>query len=192
MTEHIHKLLEQDNRFSKEEIKEIVELLDIRSFPKGTVLLKVGETAKKCYFILSGYIRQYRLEDGVEKTTAFYLENQSIVPEKYWSGKLSNDYLFSNEEVTAIVGDPANEGEMYTKYPKLESLMLSLVEKDFGKTREEFSDFISSSPEKRYLNLLENRPELLQRAPQHQIASLLGITPESLSRIRKRISKIRD
>lgn len=191
MTAHIHKLLDQDSRFSKEEITEIMELLDVRSYPKSTVLLRVGETAKKCYFILSGCIRQYRLEDGVERTTAFYLENQSVVPENYWSGKASNDYFVCNEEVIAIVGDPANEGEMYAKYPKLESLMLSLVEKDFGKTREEFSDFISSSSEKRYLNLLKNRPELLQRAPQYQIASLLGLTPESLSRIRKRISKIK-
>ena len=190
MTDHIFTLLNRDNRFTKQEVEEIVGLLTIQSFAKGTSLLKVGEAAKKCYFILSGCVRQYRLEDGVEKTTAFYLEHQSVIPENYWSEKASNDYLFCNEDVTAIVGDPANEGEMYAKYPKLESLMLSLVEKDFGKTREEFSDFVSSSPEKRYLNLLENRPELLQRVPQNQIASLLGITPESLSRIRKRISKM--
>jgi hypothetical protein len=61
------------------------------------------------------------------------------------------------------------------------------MEKNAGKAQEEHSLFIISSPEERYLNLLENRPKLLNRVPQHQIASYLVIKPESLSRIRKRI-----
>ena len=48
---------------------------------------------------------------------------------------------------------------------------------------------MASTPENRYLNLLQTRPDLLQRVPQHQLASYLGVTPESLSRIRKRITK---
>jgi DNA-binding MarR family transcriptional regulator len=52
---------------------------------------------------------------------------------------------------------------------------------------ETFAEFKMSSPEERYLNLLKTRPDLIQRVPQHQIASYLGIKPESLSRIRKRI-----
>jgi len=52
-----------------------------------------------------------------------------------------------------------------------------------------FADFKNSSPEQRYLNLLKNRPDLLQRVPHHQIASYLGMTPQSLSRIRKRLAQ---
>ena len=61
------------------------------------------------------------------------------------------------------------------------------VEKEAGKTQENFALFITSSPEERYLNLLKTRPNLLQSVPQHQIASFLGIKPESLSRLKKRI-----
>jgi CRP-like cAMP-binding protein len=64
-----------------------------------------------------------------------------------------------------------------------------MIEQDLGKANENLDAFITSSPEERYLNLLDKRPELLQRVPQHQIASYLGMTPESLSRIRKRVSK---
>lgn len=77
--------------------------------------------------------------------------------------------------------------EMYHKFPQIETLNLALGEAIMAKHVEEFAEFKMASPEERYLNLLKNRPDLVQRAPQHQIASYLGIKPESLSRIRKRI-----
>lgn len=78
---------------------------------------------------------------------------------------------------------------MYTRFPKLLEITRNIMEQDFGKTQEAFSRFISASPEERYLQLMESRPELFQRVPQHQIASYLGMTAESLSRIRKRTAK---
>ena len=57
-----------------------------------------------------------------------------------------------------------------------------------AKQQESFAEFKTSTPEERYLNVLKTRPDLIQRAPQHQIASYLGIKPESLSRIKKRIT----
>jgi hypothetical protein len=57
-----------------------------------------------------------------------------------------------------------------------------------GASQEEMTSFINSTPKERYLNLMENRPDLLQRVPQYQLASYLGIKPETLSRIRKRVS----
>ena len=71
--------------------------------------------------------------------------------------------------------------------PRLESIIRFELEKNAGKEHDHLSKFISSSPEERYLDLQENRPDLFNRIPQHQIASYLGIKPESLSRIRKRI-----
>jgi CRP-like cAMP-binding protein len=61
------------------------------------------------------------------------------------------------------------------------------IEEELGKSMDKFSSYILNGPEERYLNLLKNRPELLDRVPQYQLASYLGVTPESLSRIRKRI-----
>jgi len=63
------------------------------------------------------------------------------------------------------------------------------MEKMVGKSQEELSSFIIKSPEERYIHLVNTKPDLINRVPQHQIASYLGITPESLSRIKKRIMK---
>jgi hypothetical protein len=65
------------------------------------------------------------------------------------------------------------------------------MEDDFGEQQEALAKFITSSPEARYKNLLETRPDLIQRVPQYHLASYLGVKPESLSRIRKRIAQNR-
>ena len=71
--------------------------------------------------------------------------------------------------------------------PRMETLNRMGVEMELQKSQEALADYILTSPEERYLNLLQTRPDLLDRVPQYQLASYLGVTPESLSRIRKRI-----
>jgi hypothetical protein len=79
------------------------------------------------------------------------------------------------------------ETEMFQKFPKFESLCRILSENLVAKQQMDFDDFKISSPEERYINLVKKRPDLIQRIPQHQIASFLGIKPQSLSRIKARI-----
>ena len=78
---------------------------------------------------------------------------------------------------------------MFQKFPKFESLCRILSEELLAKQQINFDEFKTSSPEQRYLNLIEKRPDLIQRVPQHQLASFLGIKPQSLSRMRARISQ---
>lgn len=78
---------------------------------------------------------------------------------------------------------------MYNKHPQLELMTRRMIEENFNQVQEEFAAFIASSPEERVKTLLMKRPTLIDRVPQHQLASYLGITPESLSRIKKRIYK---
>lgn len=63
-----------------------------------------------------------------------------------------------------------------------------MVEENLGEVQDELTSFIASAPEERYKALLRKRPHLVDRVPQHQLASYLGITPESLSRIKKRVN----
>ena len=81
--------------------------------------------------------------------------------------------------------------ESFTKNPKLEKMSGLFISREFGKYQDLSSSFITLSPEKRYLQLLEKRPTLVNRVPQYQLASYLGIKPETLSRIRNRLSKKR-
>ena len=77
--------------------------------------------------------------------------------------------------------------EINSKFPKFEIMCRILSEELLAKQQINSDEFKTSSPEQRYLNLLQNRPDLIQRVPQHQLASYLGIKPQSLSRLRARI-----
>lgn len=161
----------------------------IRFYKKGTILLEEGKISNECYFIINGCIRSYYINNGNEITTDFFTEEQSVTPSAYGKKTPSVYYLECNEDTIAGVGTPEMETELFQKFPELESLTRALVEAIMSKQQDTFAEFKMASPEERYLNLLKNRPDLIQRVPQHQIASYLGIKPESLSRIRKRIMK---
>ncbi len=188
MEDELSDLLSKFPSLNKEEVKAISENIIVRSVKKGTVLLKEGAISKECYSVLKGCIRQYYIKDGEEKTTAFFIEGDAVASFSSYVNQIpSKHYLDCVEVCSLTVGTKVKDEEMCLKFPKLEQIIRSEMEKNAGKAQEEYSLFIISSPEERYLNLLENKPELLNRVPQHQIASFIGIKPESLSRIRKRI-----
>lgn len=166
----------------------IMENINFKTFKKGHILLKEGQVSNLCYFNLKGCVRQYYLIDGEEKTTNFYTEGQPIAPnEGVFKTMPSKFYLSCVEDCILTIGTPEDEAKFFEKLPQLESVVRVAVENELGKSQHNFADFMLSSPEERYLNLIKNRPELIDRVPQYQLASYLGIKPESLSRIRKRI-----
>ena len=188
MAKELIAFLSKINAFTPEEITELVSQIIVREVKKDTILVHQGKVCRLCYFVLKGCLRQYTLEDGIEKTIAFYTEDQAI---NFFTSKTrqtpSRSSLVTLEDALILAGNPEEERAMYAKYPKLERIAQAMVEQDFGKTQDAFAGFITSSPEQRYLNLLNERPDLIQRVPQRLLASYLGMTPESLSRIRKRI-----
>jgi CRP-like cAMP-binding protein len=162
--------------------------LDIfRSVKKGTILLKEGQESKDSYFVLKGCIRTYYDLDGEEKTTAFYTEMEALTPPCVISKTPSGYYISCIEDSLLTVSNSDMEVEINNKFPKFETLCRILSEELLAKQRLDFDEFKTSSPEQRYLNLLQSRPDLIQRVPQHQLASYLGIKPQSLSRLRARI-----
>lgn len=154
---------------------------------KGTVLLKEGERTKNSYFVLKGCIRTYYILDGEEKTTAFYTEMEALTPPCVISKTPSDYYVSCLEDTILSISNSDMEIEINSKFPKFDIMCKILSEELLAKQRIDFDEFKTSSPEKRYLNLLRKRPDLLQRVPQHQLASYLGIKPQSLSRLRSRI-----
>ena len=171
------------------EKQSILSLGIFRSVKKGTILLQAGEYSKKGYFVLKGCIRCYYIIDGEEKTTAFYTEMEGHTPGCVISEKASEYYISTTEDSIITESTPDMETEIFEKYPKFETLCRLLSDELLVKQQINFDDFKTSSPEKRYLNLAEKRPDQLHRVPQHQIASYLGIKPQSLSRLRARIQK---
>ena len=171
-----------------EDEKNAMVSLDIfRTVKKGTILLEAGQKSNDGYFVLKGCIRTYYMVDGEEKTTAFYTEMEGITPNCVLSKEPSGYYIATTEDAVITVSNPAMEVEIFEKFPKFETLCRVLSEELLVKQRISFDDFKISSPEQRYLHMLQKRPDLIQRVPQHQLASYLGIKPQSLSRLKARI-----
>jgi CRP-like cAMP-binding protein len=172
---------------TEDEEKAITSLDIFRTVKKGTTLLKEGQKSNDGYFVLKGCIRTYYMIDGDEKTTAFYTEMEGLTPHCAINKAPSEFYISCVEDTILIVTDPDTEADSFIKFPKFESLCRILSEDLLAKQQINFDAFKTSSPEQRYLNLLQQRPDLVQRVPQHQLASYLGIKPQSLSRLRARI-----
>lgn len=188
MENEIKKYLSKYIPITRELEEELSKIEFIKMFTKGTILLEEGKISNECYFIIKGCIRSFYNKDGEERTTEFFTEEQAVIPSAYGKKIPSEYYIECIEDTIAGVGTPELETEMYKKFPQIESLNRALGEVIMAKYQDAFAEFKMASPEERYLALLKNRPDLIQRVPQHQIASYLGIKPESLSRIRKRIS----
>jgi CRP-like cAMP-binding protein len=187
MENEIIKYLSKYVTVSKELKAVILESDFVRSYKKGAILLKAGGMSNESFLVLKGCIRSYYLIDGIEKTTGFYTEEYALVPLTYGKNIPSEQYLECTEDTIANVGTPLMEIDMFKKFPELQSVCRVLSEVFLTKNQELFESYIISSPEERYLKLLSLRPDLFQRVAQYQIASYLGVTPESLSRLRKRI-----
>lgn len=175
---------------SKEEEELMLESYPIKQFRKGDCILEGGKTTQDTFLILEGCIRRHRMIDGTDKTTGFFTEGEAVAEFKSLSLNKPTVHSYSCvENSIVVIVNSEKEKAFYKKFPRFEEFNRMETEKMLGKNQEQLSNFITKSPEERYKHLRTQKPELLQRVPQHQIASYLGITPESLSRIRKRVLK---
>lgn len=171
-----------------EEEKNAILSLDIfRTVKKGTILLEEGQKSQDNYFVLKGCIRKYYIINGEEKTTAFYTEMEGLTPHCATSNAPSEYFISCVEDTILVVANTEMGVEINTKFPKFQLMCGVLSEELLAKQHINFDEFKTSSPEQRYLNLMQKRPDLIQRVPQKQLASYLGIKPQSLSRLRARI-----
>ena len=173
-----------------EERSAIAKTMYTRQYKKGNILLKEGQISTETYFILEGSVRQYYLVDGEEKINNFFTEEQWVFPTNSFKNNMPSSYFLAcSEDATLIIGNRQRAEELHKHFPKLETLSRKVIEKVFAEQQEISGSYFASTPEQRYVKLLEKRPDLLQRIPLYQLASYIGIKPESLSRIRKRICK---
>lgn len=187
MENEIIKFISQYIDLSREEAEAIIDLDLIRNYPKGTLLLQEGEVCKECFLVLQGCVRSYYLIDGEEQTTEFFEETQLIYSVSYMKNTPSEYYLECLEDSIICIGNTEKTQQMVSKVPRLERIGQMFNSDLMVKNQVNLDKYLTLSPEKRYLKLLETRPTLCNRVPQYYLASYLGIKPESLSRIRKRL-----
>lgn len=172
---------------TEDEKNALVSLDIFHAVKKGTILLSEGQNTQNNFFVLKGCIRVYYMIDGEEKTTAFYTEMEGLTPPCVISKTPSDYFINCVEDCILLISNADMSAEVNSKFPKFDTMCRMLSEELLAKKQIDFDEFKTSSPEQRYLNLLQKRPDLIQRVPQHQLASYLGIKPQSLSRLRARI-----
>ncbi len=188
MEDELDSFMAKTANFTEEEMVFVKEMMPVRYFQKGTILLREGQIATECYMNLKGLVRRYIIVDGEERTTEFYTEEQPIASLVSYNHKIPADHYFACVEDTMLaILTYDNEQKLYQKFPHLEKECRVTMEVDYGNHQSKMARFMTSSPEERYLHLMQTNPELLNRVPQYHLASYLGIKPESLSRIRKRM-----
>lgn len=167
-----------------DEFRHLFERVEI---PAKTILLKEGDIAKKAYFIEKGCLRIAFNNNGKDLTFQFFFEGEGVSSiESFRSNQPS---LFTIESIEPCVLQTISKKNFHTILEASSVIRQQVEEYTFQRLvfyQKLFLSRIKDNPEKRYQELLKNNPQILLRIPQHYIASFLGITPVSLSRIRNR------
>ena len=153
-----------------------------------TLLLEEGEVAKKIFFVKKGCLRIWRNHKGKEITSQFFFENEMVASiESIRTSRPSGINIETLEPSTLLVLSKKNFEMLLKDVPGIKDFMMEMTFKRFLHYSKLYVSFLENNPAERYKELLRNEPRIVQRVPQHYIASYLGITPVSLSRIRSKI-----
>ncbi|MGY5355568.1 Crp/Fnr family transcriptional regulator [Wenyingzhuangia sp. IMCC45467] len=186
----LRQFIESFQFLTPDEVTIIVDNTVLRNPKKGEILLREGEVSGECYAVVKGCIREYIIKDGVEKTISFFTEGDPVNAfSSEVTGCPSKSYFECLEDCIVTVGNDSLIDTMIERVPRLEKLIRREVEKEAGKVQDRMADFMISTPEERFITLINTQPNLIHRVPQVLIASYIGVTPESYSRIKKRVFK---
>lgn len=184
------KLFNSHLDLNEEEIQFIRDHSEIQTYPKNQVLLAEGAVSKAFYFVIKGCLRLYYLSNGEEKTAFFYAENMFVSSFLSFTKQLPSTHYIATIEASTLVRFDFRSVENYISYsPKFSMLARIMMEEELAIYQKIIASFVTMNAEQRYLAFAQEHGDLLQRIPQHHIATYLGVSPETLSRIRKRIAE---
>lgn len=187
-TEQLYQFFITEFPFNKEGLELFVNSFETKNYKKNQPILQFGETEKELRFLDSGIIREFYANNGKEKNIDFFLANEFVTD---FYSFVSEKPTRKNQECVTDVQIRTLSKEKFLHFLReyscgklfVDEIFQRIIEK---KEQDEFGQFINTA-EENYKILLQHQPIWLQQIPQYHIASYLGITPETLSRIRKRI-----
>ncbi len=190
----IDKLIEHFKGYlslNEEEIHELSNRIKIRKIKRRQFILSHGDICKHYNFVVSGCFKMYKVDPAAkEHNLLFAIENEWITDiGSFHSEKPSELYIEAIEPSTIIQIVKEDLLFFYGNYPKFDRNFRVIIEDKFIELQNRLLQTFSLTAEERYLSFLDQYPHLLNRLPNTQIASYIGITPEFLSRIRKELSR---
>jgi CRP-like cAMP-binding protein len=187
---HILKNISKHIQLDEDEQKRFSSLLVYKQLQKKDFLLKEGEPCKAIYFVNSGALRAYCLDkEGRESTIMFAVKDWWITDMHCFVNQQPAMMFINVIENSSIWQLKFNDLQyLYTQVPKFERFFRIIMQNAYTREQLRIIQKLTLSAEERYLNFLQKYPQITQQVTQKQIASYLGITPEFLSTIRKKLS----
>ena len=178
-------------KLTDEEFVKIFKFFVPKKLRKRQFLLNEGEVCKHIGFVNSGCLRQYTIDSkGAEHIIQFAIEDWWVSDlNSFLSGKPATENIDALEDSEILLLEKSARDELLNACPKMEKFFRILIEANHVAIQQRIVDSLSTSAEERYLNFIKTYPKIFEQVPQNQIASYLGITPQSLSRIRKDLTQ---
>jgi CRP-like cAMP-binding protein len=171
------------------ELEDITNKFKTKFVKKNNYLLKQGDICKDLVFVQKGCLRLYYVKDDIEVSVWFAFAQSSAIEIYSFISENPSEYFLQAIEDSEILYLPKAElNKLYQHHPKMQEMMRNFWEDVILNLINRFTALQKDSAEKRYMDLL-NKPGYLQTIPQKYLASFIGVTPTSLSRIRKKIIK---
>lgn len=186
----IRKLYNVGKELSLKDAKELIKSSNIQTFEKGELLIEASSSKNHIYMIIKGLVRCYHVNDKGEEVTFMLIpEYHPVVNmDMILYNEKSRFYFEALEKTTCFYNDFDAVDKIASENPKLESNRKFMFRRIMKQVMKRLESFVLLTPEERYLQYTRDFPNLSNRVPDKYIANVLGITPVSLSRIRKRIS----
>lgn len=174
--------------FSEKEFEAFMSIAKIQEYKKNDYLLNADRPVRKLFFVKSGLMHGYRIQDGVEITHHFYLENWFATDyESYLTGKRGELYVKALFDTTVYEFNKTTLFNFFKTNEKFEKIRFIQAEDAYLQMVKRVKNFQQMELKDRYLELVNKNPKLFNLVPQKHIASYLGVKPQSLSRIKNEI-----
>lgn len=191
MFDLLHAHIQKRVRLTREELKLCDQFLSPRKLRKRQFFLREGDVSKHLAFVNDGCLREYTVDQkGEEHIIQFAIKDWWISDlHSFLSGATSTHNIDAVQDSEVLMLEREARDKMLEAVPKMERFFRLLLEANHVATHKRINATLSASAEERYLAFIKTYPALVEQVPQSQIASYLGITPQSLSRIRKELSQ---
>ncbi|SDH39972.1 Crp/Fnr family transcriptional regulator [Chitinophaga filiformis] len=173
--------------FTKEELKYMRSLATVKKIRRRQLLLKEGEVCRHKIFVAKGMLRSYRLkDDGTEYILRFSPENTWIIVHDSYNNQIPSRYnIDALEDTDAILWSREAFEEMMTAIPLIRVFSDKVKDSSIDASVERIMMNISYTVEEMYENFITSFPEVFRRVPLHMVASYLGVSRETLTRVRQ-------